>query len=117
MVRWLVCEGTHVIDWLSRENKLEELRLHRVYHLHASWEKWEQNLRSFVINLTTKCGNPGVASLANILPQGLLDEVSVDADTPSKIQSVRRDDCRSRVDSALEGGIWSSTETFQSVRS
>ena len=53
----------------------------------------------------------------NVLSQGLLDKVSVDADAPNKIQSIGGEVCRIRVYSFLEGGIWSSTETFQSVRS
>jgi len=53
----------------------------------------------------------------NVLPEGLLDEVSVDADAPSNIQSVCGEDYGSCVYSVLEGGIWSSTETLQSVRS
>jgi len=55
--------------------------------------------------------------LTNVLPQGLLDEVSVDTDAPSDIQSVGGVECSGLVYSILEGGIWSSTETFQSVRS
>ena len=51
----------------------------------------------------------------NVLSQGLFDKVSVDADTPNKTQSIGGEVCRVRVYSFLEGGIWSSTETFQSV--
>lgn len=56
-------------------------------------------------------------SLIDVLSQGLLDEISVNADTPSKIKSVGREDCRGSVDSVRQGGIWSGTEAFQSIRS
>ena len=79
--------------------------------------KCEPNLRSFVINLTTKHRNPSIASFKNVLLQGPLDQVPIDADTPSIIHSVVREERRSRVYSVFEGGIWSSTETFQGVRS
>ena len=77
----------------------------------------ELNSRSFVIDQITNHGNPSVTSLTDVLPQGLLDEVSVDADAPGDIHPVGGVEYRSRVYSVLEGGIWSSTETFQSVRS
>jgi len=75
------------------------------------------NLRSFVVDNITNYWNPSVTPLTDVLPRGLLDELSVDADEPSKVQSVWGGEYRSGVYSALEGGIWSSTETFQSVRS
>ena len=56
-------------------------------------------------------------SLNDVLSQGLLDKISVNADTPGKIKSVGREDCRGSVDSVREGGIWSGTEAFQSIRS
>ena len=112
MLRHLVCEGTHATAWLFRENILETT-LNIVPPREIG--KVEPNLRSFVIDQTTEYGNPGIASLINILSHRLLHEVSVDADPPSKIQSVRGEDCRSCVYSVDEGGVWSSTETFQSV--
>ena len=47
-----------------------------------------QNLRSFIIDQITNHGNPSVTPLTDVLPQGLLDEVPVDADAPGNIQSV-----------------------------
>ena len=81
-----------------------------------SQRKWKQNLRSFVIDQTTEYGNPGIVSLTDILSQGLLHEVSVDTDPPANIQSGWKGEWRGCVDSVHEGGIWSSTETFQGVR-
>jgi len=71
-----------------------------------------RNLRSFVIDNIANYGNPGVTPLTNVLPQGLLDEVSVNADAPSKIQSIGGEEYGGGFDCVLEGGIWSSTETF-----
>ena len=79
--------------------------------------RWEPNLHSFAIDLITKHGNTSVASFANVLPRGLPDEVPIDADTPSIIHSAGREERRSRIYIVFEGGIWSSTETFQRVRS
>lgn len=116
MVRYQFYEGTHVIDWLSREKRLETQNdIDHESYLHASHGKWETDSRCFVVDLTTKDGDPSIASFMNILPQRLLDEVSVDADTPRR--SVWREAGGSSVDTILEGGIRGSTETFQSVRS
>jgi len=73
--------------------------------------------RSFIVYLTTNDGDLSIASLTNIPPQRHLHKVSVDTNTPSEVQSVAREESRSGVDSAHEGDIWNSTETFQSVRS
>ena len=50
-----------------------------------------------------------------VLLQSLLDKFPVDADFPSQIQSIGRQERRGSVDSVCEGGIRSSSETFQSV--
>ena len=73
------------------------------------------DLRSFVVDLTTKNGDPSIIALTDVLFQRLLNKVSVDADTPGQIQPVGREECRSSVDSVFEGGVGSSTETFQGV--
>ena len=77
----------------------------------------EPDLRSFVVDLTTKDGDLGISSITNVLHRGLLDKVPVEGDAPCHIQSVGREQCGSGVDSGYEGGIWNSTKTFQSVRS
>ena len=77
---------------------------------------WGPNSRCFVIDKITNYWNPSITPLTDVLPQGLPDEVTINADAPSIIQSVGGEASRSGVYSVLEGGIWSSTETFQSVR-
>ena len=65
--------------------------------------------------MTTNDGDPSITSLTNVFHQRLLDEVSVDAETPSQIQSVGREEGRGSVDGILEGGARNSTKTSQSV--
>jgi len=72
----------------------------------------ETDLRSLVIDLTTNHGDPSIASLPNILLQGFFDEVPIDADTPSQVESVWREGGRGGVDSIHKGSIWSTTEAF-----
>lgn len=79
--------------------------------------EWETDLRSLIVNLPAKDGDLSIVPLTNVLLQGLLDEVSVDADAPGQVKSVWRKEGRSGAHSIVEGDIWSTTETFQGVRS
>ena len=80
-------------------------------------KKKESDLRSFVIGLTAKDWDPGVAPLSNRLPHRLLEEFSIDGKEPGHVHSVGRKQGRGGIDSITKGGVWSDTEAFQSVRS
>ena len=57
--------------------------------------------RSFVVYPATNDGSPSVASLANVLPQRLLENISVDTDTPSEVQFAGREEIEGGVDSSM----------------
>ena len=82
MFERLVCEGTHTIDLLDRENTLERQNDIEFLIITRAGGGRESDLRSFVVDLTTKDRYPSVASIPNVLHQGLLDKVSIDADAP-----------------------------------
>ena len=80
-----------------------------------SQREQKSDLRSFIINLTAKDWDSGIAPFTNVLPQRLLDKISIDGDAPSHVYSAERGDRRSGVDGVCEGGIRSTTEALQSV--
>ena len=110
MSRCLVCKDSRNRLTVQREDAENETE-----HLHTSQGEQESDLRSFIVDLTTEDRDPKIAPFADVLPQRLLDKVSIDGYAPSQVHSAERGDRRSGVDGICEGGIRSTTETFQSV--
>ena len=79
--------------------------------------KQEADSRSLIIDLATQNGDSSIASVPDVLLQGLLDKLPVNANGPIYIQSVGRKESGGGVDSIREVGVWNGTQAFQSVRS
>lgn len=74
------------------------------------------DLRSFVIDLTTEDGDPGIGSFPDILLRRLLEKHPIDTRTPRQVQPVGREERRGSVDGTCQVGIRDGAEAFESVR-
>ena len=73
---------------------------------------WEPDARSFVVDVTTNDRDPCIVPLTDVLLQRLFDKVSINGNTPGKIQSVGREKGRGGIDGISEGVVWSSTKAL-----